>query len=120
MTIYFSNETNIKKSRKEHICEFCGSPILAGTSYIKQVGIDDNGWYSIHLCNECNRMISIVSETNWEYKTDGVPLNVLGDLDIYEDCELYELYKNKEVKGKYLTNLIERWDKNIQKIKQVV
>lgn len=110
----FSRTDRIIKSRKEHACDYCASPIPVGSSYFKFVAKSDGDFYTLNICDECDKMVQIVSKDIWEYQVEGVPINVLSDLDIYEHCELYNLYKNKPVKGKYLSSLLNHWDEKIR------
>lgn len=49
---------NIKKSRKEHICELCGDTIPKGSSYKDRVVTDGGNLYHYKEHNECDKVFN--------------------------------------------------------------
>ena len=49
----FWNSKQIKKSRKDHKCEFCGRKIPKGSSCKYEAGVYEGDFQSYYLCNRC-------------------------------------------------------------------
>jgi hypothetical protein len=57
----FWNSKTIKKTRKQHKCEFCGRIILIGSSCSSESGTYEGNFQHYYLCNRCVKFIDVHS-----------------------------------------------------------
>lgn len=49
----FYNEREVKKTRKNHRCQWCNEPIPAGSSTVYTSGVFEGDFFSGHMHKEC-------------------------------------------------------------------
>ena len=77
MSDFFSTQTT-KKTRKEHICDCCGSTIEKGEELIRYAGVYCGDFFSSKLCPQCDKIIQIYCDT---YGTNEWRMNeILGEV----------------------------------------
>jgi len=47
----------VKKTKKEHVCQGCLEKLPKGGSCFSYSGIDENGFYRYYLCDKCHRFL---------------------------------------------------------------
>lgn len=53
----FFQKTEVKKTRKKHICECCGSVIQRGEELVKFAGVYQGDFFASKLCPQCDKII---------------------------------------------------------------
>lgn len=53
----FWNSKKVKKTRKEHRCEFCSRKIPVGSSCSNESGMYEGDFHNYYLCNRCVEVI---------------------------------------------------------------
>lgn len=132
MSIECVKKQNIKRARKDHICNYCGETIEAGSPYTREFLVNGGEHYEWLMHNECEKVASEI----WEFADpwDGMDHDcyqenvrevfrcfVCHGCEHVEECELntyddvpcdidwFETYKqtlklNEIFKTKYLTS----------------
>ena len=57
-------------ARKNHRCCLCGYTIPKGTKYAKRTGIDDEGWLTMHMHEQCEAATLAWHWDDWEAMPD--------------------------------------------------
>jgi len=66
----FWDSDYVKKSRKNHVCEFCYGKILQGNSCYHEHGKYDGEFQDYYLCKRCRELIDSQDE-RWEWYESG-------------------------------------------------
>lgn len=74
----FWNSRNVKKTRKKHICMFCGAAIPVGSTCSHESGLYGGEMNDYYLCNRCHALLSS-RQSPWVDPWD----NTLGE---FTDC----------------------------------
>lgn len=105
MSDFFST-TKVKKTRKEHICDCCGSTIQKGEELIKYAGVYEGDFFASKVCPQCDKIVEFYCD---EYGTNEWCLNeVIGE--VWNYAEVQELLKQIKHPSKYVLSCIEDYE----------
>jgi DNA-directed RNA polymerase subunit RPC12/RpoP len=66
----FWDSNYVKKSRKDHVCEFCYGKILQSSSCYHEHGKYDGEFQDYYLCERCRELVDSRDE-RWEWHESG-------------------------------------------------
>lgn len=100
MSIECVKKQNIKRARKDHICNYCGETIEAGSPYTREFLVNGGEHYEWLMHNECEKVANEIWEfvDPWDGMTDddyqeGVrnlfECFICGKCDNRKDCALH-------------------------------
>ena len=105
MSDFFSHHL-IKKTRKEHTCDCCGSIIEKGEELVRYAGVYEGDFFSSKVCPQCDKIIDFYCD---EFDTNEWCISeVIGEVWIYK--EVYELLKQIKHPSSYVKDCISDYE----------
>ena len=113
----FSNTLFVESCKKDHICDFCKSTIIKGTSYYRQNNKYEGNFYTLKMCPICWKVTGRVVNDFPTY--DNVPTHILEELEMYDEKQkaILDLYLRHPNPSNYLQQIINRWSREYKRLK---